>query len=72
MERRVPAKVAYLLRCDWCMSVWAGFAMFGLGWYAPDTASWIVSGALTASLAAGWLSLAESRVEARLWEEGGE
>ena len=56
VERRVSAKAAYLIRCDWCMSVWVGFGMFTFGWYAPDTLSLVVSGALTASLFTGWLS----------------
>lgn len=74
IERRVPAKVAYLIRCDWCMSVWVGFAVFGLGWYAPDTAVWVVSGALTASLVTGWLSLVAAAIETTMWsnDENGE
>jgi hypothetical protein len=67
IERRIPAKAAYLLRCDWCMSVWTGFAVFLLGWYAPDTATWIVSGALTASLVTGWSTLVASVVEVKMW-----
>ena len=63
VERRVSAKIAYLVRCDWCMSVWVGFAVFTFGWYAPDTLSLIVSGALSASLVAGWLFMLETVVE---------
>lgn len=69
IERRVSAKVAYLFRCDWCMSVWVGFATFLLGWYAPDTAVLVVSGALTASLVTGWATLISAAIEARVWGE---
>jgi hypothetical protein len=69
-ERRVPAKLAYLFRCDWCMSVWVAFPVFLLGWYASDTAVWIVSGALTASLVTGWAALISAAIEASVW--GGE
>jgi hypothetical protein len=71
IERRSPAKVAYLTRCDWCMSVWVGFAVFGLGWYAPDTAAFVVSGALTAALVTGWASLVTQAIEVAMvtvWE----
>ena len=67
-ERRMPAKVAYLVRCDWCMSVWVGFAVFTFGWYAPDTIVWIASGALTASLFAGWASFLAGAIEAVAWK----
>jgi hypothetical protein len=70
IEHRSPVKVAYLIRCDWCMSVWIGFAVFTLGWYAPDTATWIVSGALTASLVTGWSSLIADAIEASAWNDG--
>jgi hypothetical protein len=69
VERHVPAKVAYLIRCDWCMSVWVGFATFLLGWYAPDTAVWVVSGALTSSLITGWSTLITAAVETAVWKE---
>jgi hypothetical protein len=68
IERRSPARLAYLIRCDWCMSVWVGFGVFLLGWYAPDTAVWIVSGALTASLIAGWSNLLAAAVESVVWD----
>lgn len=67
IERRLPTRAAYLLRCDWCMSVWVGFATFGLGWYAPDTIAFIVSGALTASLVTGWSTLIAGAIEAKVW-----
>jgi hypothetical protein len=69
IERRSPAKVAYLTRCDWCMSVWVGFAVFALGWYAPDTAAFVVSGALTASLVTGWSTFASQAIEAVVWRD---
>jgi hypothetical protein len=70
VERRMPARIAYLPRCDWCISVWVGFAVFPLGWYAPDTAVWIVSGALTASLVTGWAALVSTAIEAAVWGGG--
>lgn len=72
IERRLPAKAAYLTRCDWCTSVWVGFATFPLGWYAPDTIVWVVSGALTASLVTGWSTLVASAIEVRAWGEDDE
>lgn len=72
IERRLPAKMAYLTRCDWCMSVWVGFAVFPLGWYAPDTIGWVVSGALTASLITGWMTLISQVIEAKLWSDSQE
>jgi divalent metal cation (Fe/Co/Zn/Cd) transporter len=68
IERRLPEKLAYLIRCDWCASVWAGFAVFLFGWYAPDTMVLIVSGALTASLVTGWLHSFAQLVDAKLWD----
>ena len=68
IEPRLPAKMAYLIRCDWCMSVWVGFAVFLLGWHAPDSAVWVVSGALTASLLTGWSTLVASAIEVAAWD----
>jgi hypothetical protein len=64
VERRAPEKLAYLIRCNWCASVWIGFAVFIFGWYAPDTMVLIVAGALTASQLAGWAALATGLAEA--------
>ena len=62
IERRLPEGVAYMVRCDWCLSVYVGVAVFVAGWYAPDTAVLIVAGALTGSLVAGWSSIVEVAV----------
>ena len=67
IERQFPAGASYLIRCDWCMSVWVGFAAFSFGWYAPDAIAWVVSGALTASLLTGWSTLAATALEAAVW-----
>lgn len=64
VERWLPEKVAYLIRCNWCASVWVGFAVFLFGWYAPATMVLIVAGALTASQLAGWAALATGLMEA--------
>lgn len=63
VERRVGEKLEYLIRCPWCASWWVGLVVFLLGWYAPDTIVWIVSGALTASLVAGWVATLETLIE---------
>jgi len=60
---RVGDRLAYLIRCDWCMSVWVGVAVFLFGWYAPDTVVLIVSGALAGSLVTGWLSIFERTLD---------
>jgi hypothetical protein len=62
-ERQLPEKLAYLIRCNWCASVWVGFAVFLFGWYAPDTMVLIVAGALTASQVAGWAAIATGLAE---------
>lgn len=72
IERKLPKSVAYLVRCDWCLSVWVAFAVFTLGWYAPDTIVWIASGALTASLLAGWAAFISAAIEVSVWRDGGE
>lgn len=59
----MPEKAAYLIRCDWCMSVWVGFAVFLFGWYAPTTMVLIVAGALTASQLAGWAAMVTGLME---------
>ena len=51
-----PKMMVYVLRCDWCMSVWVGFAVALFGWYAPDTLVWVVATALTGSLVTGIIS----------------
>lgn len=54
IEGRVGG-LAYGIRCDWCASWWVGLATFTFGWYGPDPLVWIVAGALTGSLLAGWV-----------------
>ncbi|WP_395160661.1 hypothetical protein [Ilumatobacter sp.] len=66
IEKRMPMRVAYLMRCDWCMSVWVGVVVFLLGWYAPSTAVLIGSGALAASLVTGWLVTISNFLDASL------
>lgn len=44
--------LSYLIGCPWCVSVWAGLAIFALRQISPETAN-IVSGALAASAVTG-------------------
>lgn len=46
------SKVSYLLGCAWCVSIWAGLAIFTLRRVSPQTAD-IVSGLLAASAVTG-------------------
>jgi len=46
------SKMSYLLTCPWCVSVWAGMAIFTLRRISPETAD-IVSGLLAASAVTG-------------------
>lgn len=46
------SKLAYLIGCPWCVSVWAGLTIFTLRQISPETAN-IVSGALAASAVTG-------------------
>lgn len=50
----LASKLEYLLDCPWCVSIYAGAALFALRRLNPTFAS-IVSGALAASLVAGVL-----------------
>ncbi len=68
IERRVSSRISYLIRCDWCLSVWLGFATFTFGWYAPPTFVLISTGALTASLVTGWLATLDEMVSAKVWD----
>lgn len=61
--KRLPPRLAYLIRCDWCMSIYVGLAVFVAGWYAPDTPTLIVSGALTASHVTGLSATVELATE---------
>lgn len=69
LERKLPEGVAYMLRCDWCMSMYVGIAVFTLAWYAPSTPVWIAAGALAASLIAGWAAVADSAIVDLVWGE---
>jgi hypothetical protein len=46
------SKVSYFLGCPWCVSIWAGAAIFTLRKINPDGAD-IVSGLLAASAVTG-------------------
>lgn len=46
------SKLAYLISCPWCISIWAGAAVFGLRKLSPELAD-IVSGTLAASAVTG-------------------
>lgn len=46
------SKTAYLIGCPWCVSIWAGLAIFGLRRFSPETAN-LVSGLLAASAVTG-------------------
>jgi hypothetical protein len=46
------SKMAYFIGCPWCVSIWAGFAIFALRKVNPDAAD-VVSGLLAASAATG-------------------
>lgn len=50
----VNTKMGFLLTCPWCVSIWAGFAIFGLRKLSPETAN-ILSGLLAASEITGQL-----------------
>lgn len=67
VERRAGIRVGYMVRCDWCISVWVAFVVFVAGWYAPDTFVLLVSGALFASLITGWTSFAYDAAEMKVY-----
>lgn len=46
------SKMTYLMGCPWCLSIWAGLAIFALRRISPETAD-IVSGLLAASAVTG-------------------
>lgn len=46
------SKISYLIGCPWCVSIWAGAAIFTLRKVSPETAN-IVSGLLAASAVTG-------------------
>jgi Protein of unknown function (DUF1360) len=45
-------KLAYLITCGWCVSIWAGIAIFTLRKVSPETANY-VSGILATSAVTG-------------------
>lgn len=47
-------KMGFLLTCPWCVSIWTGFAIFGLRKLSPETAN-VLSGLLAASEITGQL-----------------
>jgi hypothetical protein len=46
------SKLAYLIGCPWCVSIWAGLTIFTLRRISPETAN-VVSGLLAASAVTG-------------------
>lgn len=56
--------VAYLLTCDWCVSVYTGSAV-AAGWYAWGGSRWFtaVTAALAFSHVTGWLATREGKGE---------
>jgi hypothetical protein len=53
----VEGRMAYLLSCPWCASIWLGPLVIGTGLAWGDGWFWqLGAGTLTASAVAGWLS----------------
>lgn len=52
--------LAYLIVCDWCVSIYTGAAVAG-AWWAWHESAWLtwVLGALAFSYVAGWLASKE-------------
>lgn len=46
------SKISYFMTCPWCVSIWAGAAIFALRRVSPETADF-VSGTLAASAITG-------------------
>jgi hypothetical protein len=46
------SKMSYLISCPWCVSIWAGAAIFTLRKVSPETAD-VISGLLAASAVTG-------------------
>jgi hypothetical protein len=46
------SKLSYFIGCPWCVSIWAGAAIFTLRRISPETAN-VVSGLLAASAVTG-------------------
>lgn len=56
-SRALRDKLAYLIVCDWCASMYVGAAVFG-AWWAWGETMWFIwaAGALTASYVTGALT----------------
>lgn len=51
------SELAYLLMCDWCVSIYVGFGVTLAWWYFSNTAAFAVAAiALSASYITGWLA----------------
>jgi hypothetical protein len=50
--------LAYLVVCDWCVSVYTGAAVAAVAAWGPHWSAWILA-ALAFSYAAGWLAARE-------------
>lgn len=68
IRRRLHGWLGYLAECPWCASVWVGGGVFAAAHFAPDTPVLAVSGALTASLVAGWAQLGEDLLRLKAFE----
>lgn len=55
INARVSAngKIAFLLTCPWCVSFWAGLAVFAIRRYAPEDFADILNSTLAASAVTG-------------------
>lgn len=63
---RLAAKLAYLVTCPWCVSVWAGFPAAAIAWHFPTSGwVWVPAIALTASGMSGMLATVEAYLDAR-------
>ena len=63
-EGAVRLKIAYLMTCDWCASVYVGAAGAGAWWLWGDTMAFMaVTGALAASYVTGFLATVTERGE---------
>jgi len=53
----VDSKIAYVIVCDWCSSMYVGAGVAASWWVWGDTKIWLASAlALSASYAAGFLN----------------
>jgi hypothetical protein len=64
--RGVGHAFAYVWTCPWCMSVWVGFAIWGLAdWRLSVPYPWLI--VASGSLVAGWLGNLDAEHDQR-WE----